>query len=209
MATSKSKTTRKRPGYVPKEGLFFDIKPRVRDCRIWHNGKLLKHVMLAAISIDPSNGFVRAQLDVLDFNARVEVDSSEGEVRKRCPSNSAWGVTEKVKPSLSEEFKEKLQAKAAQPKNPAPLRPPHQSTPAGISRQISKLDLSGIQPFYDVTVTEDPVTSKVLIKAAMTKNDHRTLTDAGWSVEDALDTYVSSILPAGCTFHLSLHFTSN
>lgn len=205
MASSKSKSKEKRPGYVPKEGVFFDIKPEINKSRIWANGKPLPGVTRAEIIIDPSDGLTRARIELVMLEGRVGIE--EAEMVKRLPKNAPWGVTTEEEKKPETTFKEKLQEKIKQPKNPVPLRPPHPTTPAGVCALITAFELGGITPFYDVTVTEDPLTHNVAIDAVITRDNNNYLVNAGCDVQDELGSFVASILPAGCAFDMKLHFS--
>jgi hypothetical protein len=194
----KSKKQKERPGYVPKEGVFFDIKPSVVKSKIWANGKPLPGVTKAVISIDASSGLTKARIEMVALEGRVRV--AEAQMVRRQPKNAPWGVTFEDEEDIEAEqvsqqaqtFKEKLQ----QAKNPVPMRVP--GTADGIRAQIEEFELGGLHPYFDVQVTENSVPMNVRVDAKITMQHSKDLLNKGHRPTREFEDLCRRIVPAGC-----------
>jgi hypothetical protein len=194
----KSKTTKTRPGYVPKEGVFFDIKPQIHKSTIWVNGKPLQGVTKAKIIIDPSTHLTKAHLELVLFEGRVSVDDAK--MTKRTPAGAPWGVTEEEEeePIEKEELKES--------KSKATQFPTFTGTTAhDIRSQIEHLELCGILPFQKVTVAENMVhLGQIDVWATVGLKESEHLLKQGVNPTERLESYVATILPVGCHANVQL-----
>jgi len=85
------KTPRSRPGYVPKEGWFFDLKPSPQESKVYLDGKVVRNVSRVVISANAGDGFTTAALTLIgNLQARVIPEHTTIEQQER--KNAPWKV---------------------------------------------------------------------------------------------------------------------
>jgi hypothetical protein len=91
MAGNGSKTPRKRPNYVPKKGLFIEIRRTPQQSRVWSNGEIVPNVTKISVEADASNRLAKACIEVVLFEARIDVPEDDTETRhKLIRRRAAW-----------------------------------------------------------------------------------------------------------------------
>jgi len=189
----------KRPTYVPKEGLFFDIQPQTNKSRIWCHGKVMPGITKATIILDPTDGLTRAHVELIMFSGHASIAEEQIKITKRSPNNAPWGVTGEEKPAEVHAEKLKEQEKRLQPYPYGAA-----TSAASIQTQIAQFQLGGIFPFYDVTVEESLRSVSVLVDAKITMEDSATLFNMEINPLQELKDLVQNIIPAGCAAKVSV-----
>jgi hypothetical protein len=87
----KSKTQKTRPGYIPKEGWFIDIKYHGGDSRVYLDGKVVPNVTRFDVTC-AAGEMTRAVIEIVNIPGRIKPASVTKE-RPHRKKEAEWGTS--------------------------------------------------------------------------------------------------------------------